>query len=126
MAQFLQPFQCRLDPVDCTTIPHYNMEQEKFLINYELEGCQKAVNFLSNYYTMKRLKIILNGRKVGNDCIGCYVDNKAYLKKEGLNKRIVLHEFYHHLIESEQLDLVLKTEEREANYYAKSFAIPIN
>jgi hypothetical protein len=54
----------------------------KFLIVYELNGCQKAVNFLSNYYKVTKLKIILNGRKVGNNYVGCYVDNKAYLKKE--------------------------------------------
>jgi hypothetical protein len=37
--------------------------REKFLIVYELEGCQKAVNFLTEYYGVRRMKIILNGRK---------------------------------------------------------------
>ena len=95
--------------------------REKFLIIYELEGCQKAANFLTKYYGIKRIKIILNGRKVGNNYLGCYLENKAYFKTEGLNKRIVLHEFYHHLIVSNELELILKTEEREADCFAKSF-----
>ena len=33
------------------------------------------------------MKIILNGRKVGNGDSACYFENKAYLKKRGLKKR---------------------------------------
>jgi hypothetical protein len=39
--------------------------REKFLIIYELEGCQKAVNYLTKYYDVRRMSIFLNGRKVG-------------------------------------------------------------
>jgi len=60
--------------------------REKFLITYELEGCQKAVNYLSKYYGVKRMRIVLNGRKVGKSCVGWYLENRAYFKKEGLKK----------------------------------------
>jgi len=40
--------------------------REEFLLIYELEGCQKAVDFLTKYYRIRRMKIVLNGRKVGN------------------------------------------------------------
>jgi hypothetical protein len=39
--------------------------RERFLLIYELEGCQKAVDFLTKYYRVRRMKIKLNGRKVG-------------------------------------------------------------
>jgi hypothetical protein len=95
--------------------------RERFLIIYELEGCQKAVNFLSKYYGVRRMRIVLNGKKVGKWCLGLYLKNCAYFKKEGLTKRIVLHEFYHHLIEVRSLELPVRTEEKEANNYARHF-----
>jgi len=52
--------------------------REKFLIIYELEGCQKAVNFLTEYYGVRRMKIILNGRKVCKRFIAHYFKNEAY------------------------------------------------
>ena len=51
---------------------------EKFLFLYELEGCQKAIDFLTEYYGVRRMKIILDGRKVGNGLGACYFENKAY------------------------------------------------
>ena len=95
--------------------------REKFLIIYELEGCQKAVNYLTKYYGVRRVKIILNGKRVGKNCVAWYDENQACFKKEGLTKRIVLHEFYHHLIERNSLDLPDKLEEKEANNYARAF-----
>lgn len=69
--------------------------------------------------------IILNGRLVGkkksNHWVACYCNNKAYFTKEGLKKKVVLHELYHHLIEAKALEFPLRTEEKEANNYAKSF-----
>jgi hypothetical protein len=44
------------------------------------------------------MKIILNGRKVGNGDRACYFENKAYFTKRGLTKQTVLHELYHHLV----------------------------
>ena len=37
--------------------------REKFLIVYGFEGCQKAVNYLTKYFGVRRMRIILNGRK---------------------------------------------------------------
>jgi len=40
--------------------------RERFLLIYELEGCQKAVDFLTKYYGVRRMRIVLDGRRVGN------------------------------------------------------------
>jgi len=92
----------------------------KFLIIYELEGCQKAVNYLTKYYGVRRMRIVLNGKKVGRNCVGYYLKNTACFTKNGLRRRIVLHELYHHLVESMRLELPLRAEEKEADNYAKS------
>ena len=86
---------------------------------YELEGAQKAVDFLSRYYGIRRMKIVVDGRKVGNSDDAVYYDYVAYFKKIRLNKRNVLHEFFHHLAFVYDLDLSDSREEREANRYAK-------
>jgi hypothetical protein len=67
------------------------------------------------------MKIFLNGRKVGKGCVGWYLEKQAYFRKEGLNKRIVLHELYHHLVGSNGLELPVKAEEKEANNYSREF-----
>jgi hypothetical protein len=67
------------------------------------------------------MKIILDGRKVGNGDIAVYFQNRAYFTKRGLTKRIVLHELYHHLAYANGLDVSETKEEREASSYAKSF-----
>lgn len=100
--------------------------REKFLIIYELEGCQKAINYLTEYYSIKKMRIFFNGRKVGRGCIGCYFENRAYFKKEGLKKNIVLHELYHHLIYSKELELSSCLEETEANNYSNFFIKMVN
>jgi hypothetical protein len=96
--------------------------REKFLIIYELEGCQKAANYLTKHYRTKQMKITLNGRKVPKHCLAYYFENKVFFTKKGLNKKILLHELYHHLIENEGLEMQLKTEEKEAEYFAREFA----
>jgi hypothetical protein len=99
--------------------------REKFQVIYELKGCQKATNFLTEYYSVRRMNIILNGRMVGkkksNRWVACYNKNKACFTKEGLNKRTVLHELYHHLVDCKALKLHLRVEEKEANNYARVF-----
>jgi hypothetical protein len=95
--------------------------REKFLIIYELEGCKKAVNYLTKYYRVRRMRIILNGKRVRKTWVAWYLENQACFKKEGLTKRIVLHELYHHLIEVRSLELPVRTEEKEANAYARCF-----
>ena len=63
--------------------------RERFLLIYELEDCQKAVNFLTAYYGVRRLRIVLDGRRAGNGNIASYFENKAYFTKRGLNKQIL-------------------------------------
>lgn len=67
---------------------------ERFVLIYELEGCQKAVNFLTNYYGVRRMKVVIDGRKTGDGNTACYIENKAYFTKRGLNKRTVLHDIF--------------------------------
>ena len=93
--------------------------REDFRLMYELKGAQKAVDMLSRYYGIRRMKIVVDGRKVGNSDDACYYDYVAYFKKRGLNKQNVLHEFFHHLAYLNELDLTESKEEREANRYAK-------
>jgi len=95
--------------------------REKFLLTYELEGCQKAVNFLTEYYGIRRMKIVVDGRRVGNGDDACYFSNKAYFTKRGLSKRNVLHELYHHIVEVKDWNMKEKVEESKANRYAKAF-----
>jgi len=93
--------------------------RERFHLVYELEGCQKAVNFLTKYYGVGRMKIVLDGRKVGKGYTAYYSQNKAYFTKRGFTKRTVLHELYHHLACSKQMDKPCRIEEKEANTYAR-------
>jgi hypothetical protein len=95
--------------------------REKFLLVYELEGCQKAVDFLTKYYGVRRMKIVLNGRKVGNGDIAVYFQNNAYFTKKGLNKRTILHELYHHLVYVNDLNMSRRNEEAATNSYATDF-----
>jgi hypothetical protein len=95
--------------------------REEFLLIYELEGCKKAVDFLTKYYRVRPMRIILNGRKVGNGDIAVYFQNRAYFTKKGLNKRTILHELYHHLVYVNGFDVPKTKEERAANGYAKDF-----
>jgi hypothetical protein len=92
---------------------------EEFLLTYELEGCQKAVNFLTRYYGIRRMKIVLDGRKVGNGDESCYDDCVAYFTRRGLNKSNVLHELYHHLAYVKNWGMPLKKEEKEASDYSR-------
>ena len=94
---------------------------ERFLLIYELEGCQKAVDFLTKYYGARRMKIRLDGRKVGNGDIAVYFENKAYFTKRGLTKQTILHELYHHLVYVKDLDVPKTTEEKTADSYVRCF-----
>ena len=95
--------------------------RERFLLVYELDGCQKAVDFLTKYYGVRRMKIMLNGRKVGNGDIAVYFQNRVYFTKRGLSKRTVLHELYHHLVYVNDLDMPTTREEGAADRYARVF-----
>ena len=95
--------------------------RERFLLIYELEGCQKAVNFLTEYYGVRRMRIVLDDRRAGNGNIASYFENRTYFTRRGLKKRTVLHELYHHLVYVNGLDMTKTAEERAANSYARDF-----
>ena len=65
------------------------------------------------------MKVILDGRRVGNGDEACYYENKAYFTKKGLNKRNILHELYHHLAYANDWDMSERMEEKKANNYAR-------
>lgn len=95
--------------------------RERFFLVYELEGCQRAVDYLTKHYSVRRMRIVVNGRRVGNGDLACYEENKAYFSKRGLTKRTVLHELYHHLAYANGLDVSETKEDREASSYARDF-----
>ena len=100
--------------------------REKFLLIYELEGCQKAVNYLTRYYGIRKMSVIVDGRRVmrtktHKTYLAHYYRNKAYFTKRGLTKRLVLHELYHHIVDAYGLDMVVSEEERGANTFARKF-----
>jgi hypothetical protein len=95
--------------------------RERFLIVYELKGCQKAVNFLTEHYEVRKMRIVLDSKKVGNNYWGFYEKSTAYFKKNGLRNQIVFHELYHHIVEVSSLEMTRRTEEKEANAYTKRF-----
>ena len=95
--------------------------REEFRLTYELKGAQKAVDFLAKYYGIRRMKIVLDGRRVGNSDEACYVyeTRTAYFKRKGLDRSNVLHEFYHHIANVKGWVTSERREEREASEYAK-------
>jgi hypothetical protein len=100
--------------------------RERFFIIYELQGCQKAVNYLTRYYGIRKMNIIVDGRRVmrtktHKTYLAHYYRNKAYFTKRGLTRRTVLHELYHHLVYVNGLDMNKIREERAANSYARDF-----
>ena len=86
---------------------------------HELKRAQKGVDFLTEYYGMPRMKIILNGRRVTRGCECDYFEGIACFTGKLLNKRNVLHELYHHIAENKELDVSERKEEREANMFAR-------
>ena len=93
--------------------------QDRFILVYELEGCQEAVDFLTEFYPTKLMKIILNDIKVGNGDLGCYSENKSYFIKRGLNRRIILDKLCHQLVYVKGLKMTNKIEEEKANQYPR-------
>ncbi|HSV48935.1 MAG TPA: hypothetical protein VLH35_01350 [Candidatus Acidoferrales bacterium] len=95
--------------------------RHQFVLMYEFQGCQKATDFLSKYYKVKKTKIHYKTKSLTKHSIAWYCQNKTYLTKEGLKKRVVLHEFYHHLIYCKDIELLLREEERQARQYSRDF-----
>ena len=94
---------------------------EKFHLTYELLGAQKGVNVLTKYYEIRRMKIVVDGRKVGNSYEAQYFGGTATFTKQGFKKINVLHELYHHLVESYGLEIPLRKEER----FARKFTVEV-
>lgn len=92
---------------------------ERFHLTYELKGAQKAVEVLTEYYGVRRMKVVLDGIRVmkGYECD--YFNGTAMFTKKGLNRRNVLHELYHHLVESYGLEMADRKEERLAGLFAR-------
>ena len=70
---------------------------------------------------IEHMKIILDGRKVGNGFDAWYFKNRACFKKSGLKKITVLHELFHHLVDAKGLEMPAREEEKEANSYTREF-----
>jgi len=91
---------------------------ERFRLTYELEGAQKGTDVLAHYYRIPKMKIILNGRRVMRGCDCDYFDDVACFTKSGLNRKNVLHELYHHIIDNMGIEISEKKEEKEAERFA--------
>jgi len=92
---------------------------EKFHLTYELKGAEKAVKVLTEFYGIRRMKIIVDGRRVMRACEADYFEGIACFTKKGLNKRNVLHELYHHIVDSNGLEMSERKEEREAVVFVR-------
>jgi len=101
-------------------VPSKNV-REKFHLTYELKGAQKGVDVLTEYYGVRRMKIILDGKKVRRGYSAHYSENKAFFTKRGLKKKTVLHELYHHLVYVSELEISERLEEKEANSFSREF-----
>jgi len=99
-------------------LPPKKIIREFFLV-YELEGAQKGVDVLTKYYRIPKMKIVLNGRKVMKGYPCDYFEGIACFTKKGLNKRNVLHELYHHIVNDKGLEISEKQEEREASRFVR-------
>lgn len=99
-------------------IPPKRIIEEFFLI-YELKGAQRAVNYLTKYYGIRRMKLIVDGRRVGNGYEAEYFEGTATFTKRGFKKGNVLHELYHHLVYTCEWETDENKEEGHANHFAR-------
>jgi len=99
-------------------VPSKNV-REKFHLTYELKGAQKGVDVLTEYYRIPKMKLVLDGRKVMKGYPCDYFEDIACFTKKGLNKKNVLHELYHHIVNHEGVEISEKKEEREANRFGR-------
>jgi len=92
---------------------------ERFHLTYELKGAQKGADVLTEYYGIRRMKIVVDGRKVGIGNDADYFENIARFTRKGFSKENVLHEVYHHIVENRELEMSQRKEEREANKFVR-------
>lgn len=68
------------------------------------------------------MKIIIDGRKVGGESyLASYEKNMACFRPRALNRRVVLHEFYHHLVYCKKIKMKNAEEEKQANHFVIQF-----
>ena len=60
---------------------------EKFRLNYELKGAQKGVDVLTKYYGVRRMKIILDGKKVSRGYKAHYSEKKSFLHQNRFEEK---------------------------------------
>jgi hypothetical protein len=96
----------------------------EFRLAYELNGAQKGVDVLTGYYGIRRMKVVVDGRRISKkkSWQAEYCRGKGYFKKRRLNRRLVLHELYHHVVECMELDMTRTQEESLANEFARKVA----
>jgi hypothetical protein len=92
---------------------------ERFHLTYELQGAQKGANVLTSYYRVRKMKVVVDGRRVSKGYLAEYLRNRAYFKRREIRKRLVLHELYHHLVEAKGLVMPLRKEEYLADEFAR-------
>lgn len=92
---------------------------KRFHLIYEMKGAQKGVDVLTEYYGIRKMKIVLDGRKVMKGYPCDYFEDIACFTKKGLNKRNVLHELFHHIVNNKELEIPEKKEEREASRFER-------
>jgi len=92
---------------------------EKFHLTYELKGAEIAVKVLTEYYGIPKMKIIMDGRRVMRACEADYYEGIACFTKKGLDKRNVLHELYHHIVEAKGIEMPKMKEERMASLFVR-------
>jgi len=80
---------------------------------------EKAVKVLTEFYGIRRMKIIVDGRRVMRACEADYFEGIACFTKKGLNKRNVLHELCHHLVDNKGLEMSWRKEETEASRFVR-------
>ncbi|MFB0502697.1 MAG: hypothetical protein ACETWE_02595 [Candidatus Bathyarchaeia archaeon] len=75
---------------------------------------RRLTAFLARYYKIRRMKVVVGGRRVANSDEALHDDDTctAYFKKKGIDKFNVLHEFYHHLVYVNGWDISEKREKR--------------
>jgi hypothetical protein len=91
---------------------------------YELKGAQRGANVLTSYYGVRRLKLVVDGRKVlttkaHKKYMAHYYRSSAYFVKRFFNKPTVLHELYHHIVDAKRITMRLREEERNAERFAR-------
>ena len=79
------------------------------------------MQILSDYYGIEPMGNYSDKSKVPKGSIACYhpCEGNAYYKKPTTTLKTVLHEFFHHLVYQNVVDLKYEDEEKRANKFAE-------